>query len=847
MGKSLRERQPGESQPAMDVRSCASPRVRLDHHLLRRAIPGRALLAAALLTLPAVQPLMAQDILTYHNDNARTGQNLNETRLTPANVNPNTFGRLFTIPVDGKVDAQPLYKSALVILGKGSHNVLFIVTENDSAYAFDADTGAPLWQVSVLGSGESPSDDRGCGQVTPTIGITATPVIDPAAGPHGTLYLVAMSKDGAGNYYQRLHALDLTTGHEQSGSPVTIQATSAGSGDEGSNGTLMFDPKQHEDRAGLLLVNGVIYTSWSSHCDITPYTGWIIGYDETALRQWSVLNLAPNGSEASIWMSGAGPAADAAGNIYALVANGTFDPALNPQGFPSQSDYGNAFLKVLTASNALSVGDYFEMSNTVAESAADEDLGSGGALVLPDLRDAQENVRHLAIGAGKDQILYVVDRDDMGKFNAAGDQIYQELKSVLQGPVFGMPAWFSNTLYYGAVSAPIIALPVSNAQFSSTPSSQTSISFEYPGATPSISANGTSNAILWATENTAPAVLHAYDASNLGRELYNSNMAAGGRDQFGDGNKFVTPTISDGKVYVGTTSGVGVFGLLIPEIQLSPASLSFGAELVGQTSSTQTVTLSNVGSVAISVTSISATGDFSETNNCGASFNAGANCAIQVTFKPSAGGNRSGTLTVADSVAGSPQVIVLSGTGQDFSMQAASGSSTSVTIAAGQTASYTINLSPVGGFSHQVSLSCSGAPSESTCSISPSPVTLNGTSPTTATVAVSTTAPSYLLPSPGDIFRRSPTAMPLAALAATVLVLLLAKVSRLNRLSFTGVGGLLILVSTATWILYCGGHSGSTSANPGTPHGSYSLTITASYSSVGASLQQTLSLTLTVD
>jgi hypothetical protein len=763
-------------------------------------------------------------------------------------VNPSSFGKLFVMSVDGKVDAQPLYKSALAIPDNGIHNVLFVETENDSAYAFDADTGTQLWHVSALGSGESPSDDRGCGQVTPNIGITATPVIDPAAGPHGTIYLVAMSKDASGNYYQRLHALDLATGQEQAGSPVTIQATYTGSGQEGSNGKLVFDPKQHEERAGLLLLNGVIYTSWTSHCDINPYTGWIIGYSEKTLQQTSVLDLAPNGSEASVWMSGAGLAADSAGNIYLLVANGTFDTTLNAQGFPAQSDYGNAFLKVSTASNALSVADYFDMSNTVAESGADEDLGSGGALLLPDLTDAMGNVHHLALGAGKDQIIYVVDRNNMGKFNAGTDQVYQELQGVLSGSVFGMPAWFNNTVYYGAVGEPIIALPVANAQLLSTPSSETSTSFEYPGATPSISANGISNGIVWAAENSTPAVLHAYDASNLTHEPYNSNMASGGRDQFGTGNKFITPTIVSGKVYVGTTNGVGVFGLLGPQIQLSPATVSFGSEIVGEASSTETVTLINAGSSVLTIASIGAGGDFSETNNCGNSLSASANCAIQVVFKASAGGNRSGTLTVADSASGSPQTVALTGTGEDFSIQGASGSSTLATVTAGQTANYAASVSPIGGFNQQVSLACSGAPQNSTCSVSPSSATLNGTSPIPLTIAVSTSAPS-LLPPLAYLFSRSrPAPLALIMLTGSLIGIVLVLKRRGRLRSATTVVGLLA-ISTALLIMSCGRSAGTGPAStiPGTPQGSYTLTVKASYTSGSTSLQRTLSLTLKVD
>jgi hypothetical protein len=513
--------------------------------------------------VPLPPPAAAQNnaVTTYHNDIARTGQNLNETILTTSNVNPSSFGKLFVVSTDGKVDAQPLYLPNISVSGH-AHNLLFVATEHGSVYAVDADTGAQVWQISTLLSGETSSDDHGCGQITPEIGVTSTPVIDPKAGSHGTIYAVAMSKDASGNYHQRLHALDVTTGAEEVGGPKEIQASYPGTGDNSSGGKVIFDPGQQVDRPGLLLLNGVIYTSWGSHCDIRPYTGWVISYNESTLAQVSVLNLTANGSEGALWMSGAGPAADSAGNIFALDANGTFDATLNAQKFPSQGDFGNAFLKISTSNNQLAVADYFEMFNESAENSTDEDLGSGGALVLPDLTDSAGNTRHLAVGAGKDSNIYVVDRDAMGKFSPSANNIYQEIQGALANGVFSMPAFFNKTVYYGAVGDNIKAFPINAAQLGSNPSSQTSNQFGYPGATPSISANGTGNAILWAAENTDPAVLHAYDATNLANELYNSNHASSGRDQFGTGNKFITPTVIHGKVYVGTTNGVGVFGLL---------------------------------------------------------------------------------------------------------------------------------------------------------------------------------------------------------------------------------------------------------------------------------------------
>ncbi len=503
----------------------------------------------------------ATDVLTYHNDNARTGQALQEEILGPANVNTNHFGKLWILPTDGKVDAQPLYAAGVAIPGNGLRNVLFVATEHDTVYAYDADSTNLFWKSSMLASGETPSDDQGCDQVTPEIGVTSTPVIDRGLGSNGTIFVVAMSKDSAGNYHQRLHALDLSTGAEPIPA-VTVAASYPGTGDNSSGGQVIFDPGQYDERAGLLLLNGAVYTGWASHCDNGLYTGWLIGFDERTLAQTNVLNFTPNGSQGSIWMSGAGPATDSEGNIYFLAANGTFDSTLNTNGFPSQGDFGNAFIKVSTTNYQLAVADYFAGYTNAYENANDLDLGSGGALVLPDMVDAQGETRHLAVGAGKDQNIYLVDRDNMGKFNpASNDAIYQELGDALPGGIWSMPAYFNGVLYYGSVGEPIVAFPF-QAALLQPPSSQTVGAFEYPGATPSISANGNTNGIVWAAENSDPAVLHAYAATNLAIEFYNSSQAPDGRDDFGGGNKFITPTIASARVYVGTTNDVGVFGLL---------------------------------------------------------------------------------------------------------------------------------------------------------------------------------------------------------------------------------------------------------------------------------------------
>jgi outer membrane protein assembly factor BamB len=508
--------------------------------------------------------LAQTNVLTYHNDVARSGLNSSETILTPGNVNVSTFGRLYSRQLDGKVDAQPLYVGGVSIPLLGQRNVLVVATENDSVYALNADNGRTLWRTSLLGSGETPSDPRNCTQVTPQIGITSTPVINTQTSP-ATIYAVAMSKDSSGKYHQRLHALNLSSGQELPGSPAEIQAKYPGTGDNSQAGNVIFDPVQYEARAGLLLgPGGNVYIAWTSHCDFRPYTGWIMAYNATMLAQTSVIDITPNGSEGAFWGAGAGIAEDAAtGNLFIMAGNGTFDTTLDKNGFPINGDYGNGFLKISTANNTLQVADYFNMFNTVQESEADHDLGSGGTLVLPDMQDSGGQTRHLAIGAGKDANIYIADRDNMGKFNPSNNNaLYQEVSGALGGSIFSMPAYFNGQVYFGAVADSIRAFPFAQARLAPEPSSVTASSFKYPGATPSISANGTANGIVWAVENSTPAVLHAYLANDLATELYNSNQAPSGRDNFGGGNKFMVPTIVNGKVYVGTPNGVAAFGLL---------------------------------------------------------------------------------------------------------------------------------------------------------------------------------------------------------------------------------------------------------------------------------------------
>ncbi len=473
-------------------------------------------------------------VLTYHNDLARTGQNPNEYALSPASVGGGSFERLFAYAVDGEVYGQPLYVPGVYISGKGPHNVVYVATEHDSVYAFDADSNAganaqPLWSTSFANSGAGiatvPAANVGCGQISPEIGITGTPVIDPAAG---TIYLVAMTLEN-GSYHHRLHALDITTGTERANSPVEVQAAG-------------FVPKNYKQRPGLLLLNGNVYTSWSSHCDIGAYHGWIMAYDAKTLAQTVVYNDTPNGNQGSFWGGGAAPAVDANGNVFVVSGNGSFDG--NP-------DLGESFIRLSPAAG-LSVADYFTPYNQAALSNADLDTGSAGTVLLPDAVGSAAHP-HLMIGGGKEGRIYLIDRDNMGHYRSSDDgQIPQSLPGAI-GALYGLPAYFNNSVYFSAAGDNLKAFSIGNGQLSSAPASKSAAEFGYPGSVPSVSSNGNSNGIVWVLEPTAGGTIHAFDASDVSKELYKSSL--------GSYVKYSTPTIANGKVYAGTENTLAVYGL----------------------------------------------------------------------------------------------------------------------------------------------------------------------------------------------------------------------------------------------------------------------------------------------
>ena len=492
---------------------------------------------------------------TYHNDNARTGQNLNETVLTTGNVNSAQFGQLFSYLVDGNIYAQPLYVPGLLIQGT-QHNTVFVATQHDSVYAFDADglSTGPLWQVSFIDASSGittvPALDVYNDTIRPEIGITSTPVIDPTSG---TLYVVPWTKEG-NSYVYRLHALDLTTGAEKFGGPVLVQASVPGVG-QGSDGqgNVAFQAVRQNQRPALLLSQGVVYVAFASGGgDLPPFHGWVLGYDAQTLAQVAVFNSTPNGGDGGIWQSGGGPAADADGNIFAITGNGKFDAS------SGGADFGNSFLKL---SPGLGVADYFTPFNHVTLTSMNLDLGAGGPMLIP---DQPPPYPHLIVGGGKEGRLYMLDRDNMGQSNATGDsQVVQSLVGVVSH-IWCTPAFWEGNMYIAGAGDVLKAFRLYNGQLSTLPVSKGTPGIASPGASPTISANGSDNGIVWVLQrlsSTPNAILRAYDAADVSRQLYNSSQVLT-RDQLHPGIKFAVPTVANGKVYVGTTSSLVVFGLL---------------------------------------------------------------------------------------------------------------------------------------------------------------------------------------------------------------------------------------------------------------------------------------------
>ena len=521
--------------------------------------------AGVLIALLAAGSVRSQ-VLTSQYDNARTGANLRETILTPKNVNSAQFGKIFSFDVEGDVYAQPLYVPNVELAGKGRHNVLFVATEHDSVYAFDADgkTTEPLWRVTLLdpAKGVQPvaAFDVQCPFIRPEIGITSTPVIDL---PTGTLYVLARTKergtDGATHFVQKLHALAITTGAEKFGGPVEIHAEVKGDKFLGIKGTIAFDPLHENQRAALLLTGGKVVVTWASSCDERPYYGWVIAYDAHTLAQAGVVNLSPNAGESGIWQGDAGPAADSDGNIYLITGNGRFTAA------SGGLDYGDSVVKLGFTAKGLEVRDYFTPADQERLNQTDGDFGSGAPLLLPDQPGQHP---HLVLAAGKAGIIYELDRENLGKFKAENDSnAVQAVKAGVDS--FGAPAYWNGHVYYFLSGDVLRDYRLQNGRLGVEPAAKSSTKFTDPGATPTVSANGTKNGIVWVLSSKTwngsdmNAGLYAYDAEDVSRELYDSKKSENrDRDKAGLALRFAIPTVVNGRVYFGTKNRVEVYGLL---------------------------------------------------------------------------------------------------------------------------------------------------------------------------------------------------------------------------------------------------------------------------------------------
>jgi len=523
----------------------------------------------------AASTAQTTSVLTYHNDDMRTGANTPETILNPSNVNVSTFGKLHSFPVDSLVYGQPLYVPNLQIAG-GLHNAVFVMTENNSVYAFDADykVSTPLWHTHVGTpvpcSANQPVPGSNCNSVylTSVIGITATPVIDLTQGTHGAIYVEARTDpNNAGKYFHVLHKYDLSTGKDMSGSPVVIKGSVHGNGRDNVNGIVTFNQKSENDRGALLLANGIVYVPFASINDAPIFHGWIFGYDATTMTRRYVFNTTPNkstnqggdGEQGGIWN---GTITADANNIFTATGNGTWDNTVR--------DWGNTYLRLQPGTSTLKVLDYFT-PNALAFDNNDTDLGTNAAILLPDQTGTYP---HVTVGGDKNGTVYVVNRDNMGKYHSSGDQILQELPGAVGVHVhnagdcndthndcnYGTAAYWNGNVYFSGVNDNVKAFAIANGQLSG-PTSKSPTTYGFPGSTPSVSANGTTNGILWVVQPII-SILHAYDATNLANELYNSTQASGGRDSLGSNTKFAPPTVVNGKVYIGTKNALVVYGLL---------------------------------------------------------------------------------------------------------------------------------------------------------------------------------------------------------------------------------------------------------------------------------------------
>lgn len=678
-----------------------------------------AMVATCALLVAAAGAQTFTGVLTQHNDVSRTGQNLTETVLTPENVTSSMFGKVFSFAVDGQMYAQPLYVPNVTLPKGGVHNVVYLVTENDSAYAFDADgkSTSPLWHVSYINpaTGITPvpcgtdgsTTDISC-NIFPYYGITGTPVIDPTTD---TMYFVVRTAEtvsGITNYYQRLHAVDITSGAEKFGGPVAIQASVPGTGSGSVGGTVNYSPLADIQRAGLALVNGTVYIGWAG-----AQHGWIMGYNAATLEQTEVFNTAPNAVLGGVWQTGNGLVADSAGNLYVPIGDALFDA--NTGG----PDYGDTLLKLTPnpATVSFDVADYFTPMDQLCRQGNDLDLGSAGPILLPTQGGSVPN-ELLVIGKSGTGIsgttcdtadVYLLNLDDLGEYNPTQDQVIEKLTDPAVGNAQGF--WSSPAFWQGTENASGTSgtsyvymagtstlrggnggAPLDQYELNGVTGTETaqltllaSSTNTFPqGSTPSVSSNGATNGIVWAIERIdsldqqpgdLPAILWAYNATTLAK-LYSSSDKTNGRDQMGCANKFQTPTIANGRVYAATQTQLDVFGLLSkssgPLLATSSPCNTFPNTPIGTLSASWVVSLKNIGNATLTFTGIAITGtnspDFRLSNKCGASLAPLTSCNLLVAFHPSLGLPETAFVTIKDNAVGSPHNIGLIGSGEQPSV-----------------------------------------------------------------------------------------------------------------------------------------------------------------------------------
>ena len=804
-------------------------------------IVTRATLSVFCLMIASIDASPQINVLTERYDNARTGANLNETQLNPSNVNVNNFGKLWSYAVDGSLQAQPLYASN-VLIGGIPHNVLYVATMNDKAYAFDADSNTMLWSVDftsppaitavpvvdIVGSNDL--------SIVGNVGIESTPAIDLSTN---TIYMVVRTKEN-GSYFQRLHALDIGTGTEKFGGPTTIAGFVPGNGNGSS--TVTFDPKIENQRSSLALANGQVFIAWASHEDLNAYHGWVMAYDATSLQQTGIFSVTPNGTLGGIWESGWAPAVDDSGNLYYISGNGDWDGITN---------FGESFLKFSSANKTLTMVDWFTPDNWLNLNGDDSDLGASGAILIPGA--------NLLVGGGKRSIFYLLNTASLGHEAPQNIQIPQFFSSngfgIRGGPVYwnrsgGLGPW----LYVWTDASLPMAFHFNGSTFDTSPVSQGTITAaccECTGGVLTLSANGSNpgSGIVWssmswqqdAQHGTVDGVLRALNADDLTQELWNSRRNQA-RDDLGLWPRYSAPVVANGRVYASTFSGqLVVYGLLAttPDFNLSAAP---GSSTISQgQNASYTITVSpqagfeGLISFTFANCPLGATCSFTPSSVTLGSAPASATLTI-LTSKGTTAGTYSVMATASSGAISHSAAVSLTVQGapppQDFQISALALSP--ATVAGGGSATSTITIAPVSGFGGSVNLSCSITPAVSpapACSFNPSSVSGSGSS----LLTVSTTAAkAYLAPHSGGVFYAM--LLPVGGLSLLWVGFRSCKKRVLCFLLGCSVFSVLVFMAA------CGGGSAAVGTNTGTPAGSYTITVAGT----SGSLQHTVIVTLRV-